>query len=38
VRLRSRSVRVDPCEELLAALRGVLGEGRVTLERAEKAS
>src|SRR6266496_3393711 len=38
VRLRSRSVRVDPCEELLAALRGVLGEGRVPLERAEKAS
>jgi len=38
VRLRSRSVHVDPCEELLAALRGVLGEGHVTLERAEKAS
>ena len=37
VRLRSRSVRVDPCEELLTALRGVLGEGRVALERAEKA-
>src|SRR5436189_230210 len=36
VRLRSRSVHVDPCEELLNALRGVLGEGRVTLERAEK--
>ena len=38
VRLRSRSVRVDPCEELLTALRGVLGEGRVALERAEKAT
>jgi DNA polymerase III subunit alpha len=38
VQLRSRSVRVDAGQDLLTALRGVLGADRVRLERAERAT